>query len=112
MQICYTREKSTMLSGSEWSAPRQADQPPVPLNELLTFLSEHIEQHGYWPSLQDIKNRCGMRSTSVARRVLAELLTTGHIQPAPPGSRITVVLNLRRPAASSNGRQGGEGVGE
>jgi len=47
---------------------------------VLAFLRAFVAEHGYPPSVRDIRDGCGLSSTSVVHRTLTDLEARGYIE--------------------------------
>src|SRR5207245_8834774 len=60
--------------------------PMLPLTkrqrEILDYLNEFIQQHGYAPSLEEIGRRFGLSSLATVHKHLTNLQETAFIKPA------------------------------
>ena len=63
--------------------------------EILDFLSEFIEQHGYAPSLEEIGRRFGLSSLATVHKHLANLQEKGFIKRAWNRSRSVELVSTR-----------------
>src|SRR5688500_10287940 len=63
--------------------------------EILDFLNEFIQQHGYAPSLEEIGRRFGLASPATVRRQQTNLQENGSIQRAWNRSRCVEMIPTR-----------------
>ncbi len=61
-------------------------------DELLAFVADYQAEHGYPPSVREIGEACGYRSTSSTHARLAKLLRDGRITRVPGQPRTLVVV--------------------
>jgi SOS-response transcriptional repressor LexA len=69
-------------------------KPPLPprQQEVLDFITSHIEGKGYAPSLREIGRHLGMKSTNGVDEVLGALEVKGFVRRAPFKARGIQVL--------------------
>jgi repressor LexA len=77
--------------------PRRKDEPPVqPLTkrqrEILDYLQEFIQQHGYAPSLEEVGRRFGLSSLATVHKHLTNLEEKGCIRRSWNRSRSVELL--------------------
>ncbi|MBI4201166.1 MAG: transcriptional repressor LexA [Chloroflexi bacterium] len=61
--------------------------------QMLRFLGEFLEEHGYPPTVRDIQHACDVSSTSVVDYNLNILQREGHIRRSPEISRGIELVN-------------------
>lgn len=66
-------------------------------NEVLSFLTAHIEAHGFAPSYEEIAQALNMGSKSGVHHILRQLDERGHIRRLPGRARAIEII--RRPMA-------------
>lgn len=54
--------------------------------EILKFIGEYIEKHGYAPTYDEIGEAAGLQSKSLVRNHIQKLLRSGKIETDHPGS--------------------------
>ena len=52
-------------------------------DDVLKFVGEYIEEHGYGPSYKEIMEACEISSTSMVARYVDQLVDEGALQRAP-----------------------------
>ena len=69
--------------------------------EIYNYITYHIKEHGYPPTVREICAELSIRSTSTVHRYLKELVTEGRIEMAENQNRaITLVEENRAPAGT------------
>jgi len=48
--------------------------------EILAFINEHVEAHGYAPTLQEIGRRFGLSSVATVHKHISQLVSKGYLQ--------------------------------
>lgn len=48
-------------------------------HDALAYIREHVQQHGYPPTVREVGRRCGYESTSGAHNLLQKLVDRGLI---------------------------------
>lgn len=56
--------------------------------ELLTFLAQFQQKHGYSPTLQEMANATGHRSVSTVHAIIRNLVDKGYVQKVDGNSRV------------------------
>ncbi len=60
--------------------PKQNPRPPTQRQEaILSFLREHHQQQGYWPSIREIQQQFGFKSTNAVMGHLHALENKGYL---------------------------------
>ena len=49
--------------------------------EILAFINEHVEAHGYAPTLQEIGRRFGLSSVATVHKHISQLVSKGLVYP-------------------------------
>ena len=62
--------------------------------QILAFLHEFSQEHGFAPSIQEIGTAIGFRSTSALRKYLQELEELGYIKRDPAKSRALSITTV------------------
>jgi repressor LexA len=88
-----------LASGAPAGAPPSEGGPVLPLTkrqrEILDYLNEFIQQHGYAPSLEEVGRRFGLSSLATVHKHLTNLQEKGFIKRAWNRSRSVEVIPTR-----------------
>lgn len=61
-------------------------------NDLLEYIKLYIDEHGYAPSIREMRDQCGISSTSVVTSYLKKMVEEGTIRKDNNRARAIVVL--------------------
>ncbi len=84
-------------------------QPTPRQQKILEFIRQHVQQHGYPPSVREIGDAVALRSSSTVHGHLNRLEARGFLRRDPTKPR-TIELLTQAPVGSAPGRDRAEGV--
>lgn len=77
-------------------------------SKALRFITEHVAQHGFPPSVRQIGNEVGLKSTSSVHHVLTRLEWKGYLRKTGNVSRGVQVLDPPEPRVERCPHCGGD----
>jgi len=60
--------------------------------DLLEYIKLYVDEHGYAPSIREMRDQCGISSTSVVNSYLKKMVEEGTIRKDNNRARAIVVL--------------------
>ena len=88
--------------------PRVADVH----NKIVSYVREYYEEHGYSPTVREIQDFVGYRSSSTTQGHIQALISEGRLRRSPSNPRTLVVVTHEPPRDTVNARVVEEVEGE